>query len=184
MKRAGPILAAVIALCATSAHAEVKKFMRQCSGQLCPYYEIVLTPPEKWTEDKAATKANQVQVIVPRGKTFGNADALIYVKVSSRNQKQPLSEFIRVSQERWRQSVPDTRISALPAISRGNGKDAFESFRYENPSAPQQAFEVVSFGLDSDTDGNEFFVMVVLTGHSKKALEQAEKPYQTFLRTH
>jgi hypothetical protein len=57
-------------------------------------------------------------------------------------------------------------------------------FEYENPSRPQQTHERVAFGLDSDKDANEYVLMVVMTGRSKKALERTSEPYNAFLRAH
>jgi hypothetical protein len=42
----------------------------------------------------------------------------------------------------------------------------------------------VSFGLDSDNDGNEFFLMVGMTGSSKAALDGANKDYVSLLAAH
>jgi hypothetical protein len=89
-----------------------------------------------------------------------------------------------VSQERWRQAVVDTKISKMPPVARGNGKAAFEPFRYENPSRPQQPFEIVAFGIDSDRDGNDFILTVVMSGKDQKALEQAHDSYLELLRRH
>lgn len=181
-------LAALLAV--TAAQADVKKFMNICGSsdqgvRLCPSFAIALTPPSGWEEEKQASKQNGVQMLVPRGKSFNNAEALIYVKVSHHADKsQPLADFARVSQERWRSAVPDARITPLPELRRDAGKQAFLVFQYENPSRAQQAHEIVAFGLDNDPEGNEYVLMVVMTGRSKKALEQADKPYKAFLRTH
>jgi hypothetical protein len=168
-----------------TARAEVKKFMQMCDGQrLCPYYRLVLTPPENWIVEETATKQYNMQMLVPRGRNFGNAPAVIYVKISVRDKDQSLQEFVRVSQERWRRSVPDTRIDKQPEIVRTNGQPAYLSFRYENPSLAQQAFEAVSFAHDKDSDGNEFTLMVVVTGNKKDAIDGAMASYQAFLKAH
>ncbi len=39
-----------------------------------------------------------------------------------------------------------------------------------------------AFGLDSDKDGNEFVLDVVMSGSSKQALDRAEKDYVAFLK--
>jgi hypothetical protein len=168
-----------------TARAEVKKFMQMCDGQrLCPYYRLVLTPPENWIVEETATKQYNMQMLVPRGRNFGNAPAVIYVKISVRDKDQSLQEFVRVSQERWRRSVPDTKIDKQPEIERANGQPAYLSFRYENPSLAQQAFEAVSFAHDKDSDGNEFTLMVVVTGNKKDAIDRAMASYQAFLKAH
>ena len=41
-----------------------------------------------------------------------------------------------------------------------------------------------AFGVDSDTDGNEFVLDVVMTGLNKGALDNAEKDYISFLKAH
>ena len=178
-------LAFACMLSAAPAHAEVLKFLRMCPGQkLCPFYELVLKPPRDWIEDKEASKQNGVQIMLPRGRTFGNAPALMYVKISSRQDDQSVEDFVRVSQERWRKSAADTKIERIADVARTNGRPAFLSYRYENPSMPQQRFEAVSFGLDKDKDGNDFFVMVTITGKDKKAIDRAMIPYNAFLKAH
>ncbi len=42
----------------------------------------------------------------------------------------------------------------------------------------------MSFGEDSDKDGNNFFLMVALTGMDRKAIDQAEPAYHAGLRAH
>jgi len=185
VRHATAILAATFLLALGSrANAEIKKYVLMCDGQLCPFFELVLKAPDGWAEDKDASKQNNVQIVLPKGKNFGNAEALIYVKITAKDKAQPLADFIKVSQDRWRKSVPDTKISKLANVERANGKPAFETYSYENPSRPQQGFEIAAFGVDSDVEGNDYVLHVVITGPSKKAIAQAEKPFQTLLRTH
>ena len=53
-----------------AACAEVQKFLTPCGGQLCPSFRLVMTPPDGWVLDVPATKENDVQIMVPKGKTF------------------------------------------------------------------------------------------------------------------
>jgi len=178
-------LSAALLAGAGAAQADVQKFMSACDGKLCPYYHITLTPPDGWVIDEEATKKNRVQIIVPKGKTFGNAPALIYVQVFyHRDKQQSLANFAETSNGRWRAAVKDAKISALPAVERANGKPGFLRFAFENPSKSQQAYEMGAFGIDSDRDGNEFVLDVVMTGLNKAALENAEKDYISFLKAH
>lgn len=144
-----------------------------------------MTPPDGWVLDAQATKENNVQIIVPKGKNFANAEPLIYVQVLyHRDKQQSLADFARVSDERWLAAAGQSKISALPAVERTNGKEGFLRFSYENPGKVQQAYEMGAFGLDSDRDGNEFVLDVVMTANSKTALERAEKNYVAFLKAH
>jgi hypothetical protein len=178
-------LAFVFMLSAAAAQAEILKTLRMCpEQQLCPVFELAIEPPPDWVLDKEASEQNGVQIIVPSGRTFGDAPALIYVKVSSRQDGQSVEDFVRVSQERWREAVSDTKIEKLADVARANGKPAFLSYSYENPSVPQQQFEVVSFGLDEDKEGNDYFVMVTITGQDKAAVDEAMPAYTAFLAAH
>jgi len=179
-------LAAALIVAGGSARAEVQKFWSSCRSQrLCVSYQLALTPPPGWTFDAKASAENQVQIIVPQGKNFANAEALIYVQVFYHpDKKQSLADFARASNARWLAAERGAKISNLPAVERANGKPAFLRFAYENPGKPQQAYEVGAFGLDSDKDGNEFVLDIVLTGNAKTALDRAENDYVTFLKTH
>ena len=78
-----PLLTAALIMCATSARAEVQKFLNPCSGQkLCAYYTLVLTPPDGWVVDDKATNENKVEILVPKGQSFASAEPLIYVQKS------------------------------------------------------------------------------------------------------
>jgi hypothetical protein len=167
------------------AQAEVKNFLEMCPGQrLCPYYRLVLKLPPDWVEEAEATREYRMQFLVPRGRTFGNAEALLYVKISPQRDNQELADFIRVSQSRWKESVRDSKITRIEDVTRTNGMPAFVSYRYENPSVPQQAFEAVSFAHDKDGDGNTYVLMVALTGRKKEAIDRAMDAYREFLRNH
>jgi hypothetical protein len=188
MTRLRPAIAlALIAPLVTQAPAtaEVKKFVEPCPGQrLCAYYRLVATPPSNWVEEPEASKEYRMQMLVPRGSTFGSADALIYVKVSLKQKDQDLAAFIAMSQGRWKEAVRDATITRIEDVPRSNGMPSFVSYRYENPSRPQQRFEAVSFAHDKDTDGNTFVLMVALTGMKKETIDRAMDAYREFLRAH
>jgi hypothetical protein len=179
------ILAVALLAASSATRADVEKFMSNCDGKLCPYFRFVLTPPDGWVVDEEATNKNKVQILVPKGKTFGNAPALIYVQVFfHRDKQQSLADFAEVSNGRWRAEVKDARISALPEIKRANGKPGFLRFAFENPSKAKQAYELGAFGIDGDKDGNEFVLDVVMSGLNKAAVDAAEKDYVAFLKAH
>jgi len=179
-------LAAAVIICSTAARAEVQKFLNPCGGQkLCASYALVLTPPDGWVVDAKATSENKVQIMVPKGQSFATAEPLIYVQVFYQPDKQQaLADFARLSNARWLAANPKAKITELPAVERANGKPAFLRFTFENPGKAQQAYEVGALGADSDKDGNDFVLDVVMTGNSKAALDRADAAYTAFLKTH
>jgi hypothetical protein len=180
------LVAATLLVCiAATARAEVQKFLNPCGQKLCAYYQISLTPPDGWVLDAKATKDNKIQIIVPKGQSFATADPLIYVQVFHRADKaQALADFARTSNARWIAANAKSKIAELPAVERANGKPPFLRFAFENPSKAEQAFEVGAFGIDSDKDGNEFVLDVVMSGASKEALDGANDAYLSFLKAH
>jgi hypothetical protein len=181
------LFSAALLVCNTTvAHAEVQKFLNPCAGQkLCASYALVLTPPDGWVVDDKATSENKAQIMVPKGQSFATAEPLIYVQVFYQPDKaQPLADFARLSNARWLAANPRAKITELPAVERANGKPAFLRFIFENPGKAQQAYEVGALGADSDKDGNDFVLDVVMTGNSKAALDRADAAYTAFLRAH
>lgn len=166
------------------AHAEVQKFMNISGGKMQPFFRLIATPPKGWIVEDEASKKYGMQVLVPKGKTFGDAPALIYVKVSFKQKDVDQVQFIKNSQDRWLEEVPDSKITKMPDVARANGKAAFLPYQYVNPSVPKQPFEYVAFGEDSDKDGNTFNLMVTITGGDRKVIEKASGAYNEFLRAH
>jgi hypothetical protein len=185
-RKCAVLFVAVLIFCAASARAEVQKFLNPCGGQkLCASYALVLTPPDGWVVDAKATAENKVQIMVPKGQSFASAEPLIYVEVIYQPDKQQtLADFARLNNARWLTGNPKAKITELPAVERTNGKPAFLRFAFENPAKAQQAFEVGALGVDSDKDGNDFVVDVVMSGNSKAALDRAEVAYTASLKAH
>ena len=169
---------------ALPASAEVEKFMTIDNGQMQPHFRLKFTPPKGWAEDKTATEENGLPIYVPEGKNFGNAPALMYIRVSYNSDKRTMAKFIEVAHERWRESVKDTKIDKLASEKRANGQPDFQVYHFVNPSEPQQAYELMAYGEDKDKDGNSFFLMIALTAASQKDIDAAEADYRAGLRAH
>lgn len=168
----------------TSAPAEVEKFMRPCDGKLCPYFRLKFTPPAGWVEDTEATKENGLPIYVPKGMSFADAPALMYIRVSYNNDKRSMKKFIEVAHERWRQAEKQSKVDKLASEKRASGKPDFQIYHFYNPSRPQQAYEMIAYGEDTDKDGNSFFLMIGLTGAEQKSLDTAETAFRAGLHAH
>ena len=180
------LFAASFIICAAPARAEVQEFLNPCVGQkLCASYALVLTPPDGWVLDAKATAENRVQIMVPKGQSFASAEPLIYVEVIYQPDKQQtLADFARLNNARWLAGNPRAKITELPVVERLSSKPAFLRFAFENPAKAQQAFEIGALGVDSDKDGNDFVLDVVMSANSKAALDRADAAYTAFLKAH
>jgi hypothetical protein len=167
-----------------NAHAEVEKFMQMGDGQLRPYFRLKFTPPQSWMQDAKASQENGLPIYVPKGMTYGDAPALMYIRVSYNSDKRPMDKFIEVAHERWKNAVSDSTIDKLAGEPRANGKADFLVYRFVNPSKPQQAYELMAYGDDTDKDGNSYFLMIGLTAAAQKAIDASEADYRAGLRAH
>src|SRR5262249_53919326 len=119
------------------------------------------------------------------GQSFATADPLIYVQVFNRADKQQaLADFARTSNASWIAANAKSKITELSPVERSNGKPAFLRFPFENPGKAEKTIEVGAFGIDSDKDGKEFVLDVVMSGGSKEALDGANEAYLSFLKAH
>ena len=166
------------------ASAEIEKFVQPCEQKLCPFFRASLAIPKGWQEDQAATKKLNMQVLVPRGKTYDNAEAVIYATVTFNPEKKPIADFIAEDHARWRKSTPDVKISPLPDVVRTSGGEPFRVHEFQAPSRRGQPFERVATTTDTDKDGNPFLVGVVLTAESRKGLLGAAQAYLSVLKAY
>jgi hypothetical protein len=174
----------LLAALAAKAEAEVEKFMQIEGNQLHPYFRLKFTPPAGWVQDAKATQEYGVPMYIPQGTNFGNAPALMYIKVAYNSDKRSMEKFIEVAHERWLNSVSDSKIDKLANEKRMNGLADFQIYHFFNPSKPQQAYEMMAYGEDKDKDGNSYFLMISLTAATQKAIDAAEADYRAGLRAH
>lgn len=76
--------------------------------QICAFYQIALTPLDGRMLEETANKQNEKQMLVPKGKNFASAPALIYVQVFYRHDRQQTLDA-KNSNERWLSHVPNAR---------------------------------------------------------------------------
>jgi hypothetical protein len=172
----------VAALPLSGATAQIEKVIRICEGKLCPFFRAPIKIPEGWQDDEAASRRNNVTMLIPKGTTFGSAEAIIYVAVRVNTDKESLSTLVAREQEGWKKRVPDATITRLPDVARGDDKGAFVQYRYEAPSLKSQGFERVATTTDTDKDGNDFMVAIVVTALNKQALDAAEPAFLSILQ--
>jgi hypothetical protein len=169
---------------ALAASAEVEKFIQIGDKNLRPVFRLKFTPPEGWEANAEGTRHFGLPAYVPKGQTFHYAPAVIYIRVSYNENKRPIEAFIGVSQERWRNLVKDTQVTKVADEKRANSQPDFFVYRVYNPSHPQQAYEMLAYGVDKDKDGNDYFVMISITAMTQKAIDEAEAAYRAGLRAH
>ncbi|CAN5533992.1 hypothetical protein BH11PSE4_BH11PSE4_43820 [soil metagenome] len=166
------------------AKADVEKFMVMGEGRMHPVFRLKFTPPAGWQEDAVASKKHGAPIYVPAGKSFGEAPAIMYIRVTYNSDNRSLDRFIDVAHEEWRASVKEASIDQLAGETRSNGQPAFRVYHFVNPDNPQQAYELMAYGEDNDNDGNHFTLMIGLSAATQQAIDGATADFRAALRAH
>jgi hypothetical protein len=169
---AAPALAAPLAVTSAAA-GDVKRFMAPCgSGQLCPWFEADITAPAGFKRDGEFGQNNRIVAFFPDKAKLGPEDPLIYVRTSQNGDGRSLDIQASNSNAQWKTMVPDSKVERLADIPRAEGKQAWQVFRYRNPSRPRQAHEMLAFGTHTESNGQRFFYMVTLSAANEAALNK------------
>ncbi|MCA1431130.1 MULTISPECIES: hypothetical protein [Bradyrhizobium] len=150
------------------ARAEVDKIIHVCDRQerLCPEFRPRVKAPDGWTRDEAASLKYGASMFVPKGKTFGKAEAIIYAEGRYNEDRTELVQWIATSDSDWATtSGKNAKITTLPSV---NPKVVIN--RYDNPSLKDQPVEVIAHYADLDKDGNSYVVRLAVSGRTEAAV--------------
>jgi hypothetical protein len=175
---------ATASLLALPARAEIGKFMRDCDMKLCAFFKASITVPEGWVEDKEASSALGVQMLLPKGQEFEKAPAKIYALVRYNKDKAPVSTITRDTYRDWKERSAKAKVAKLADVTRANGKPAFERHSFEAPELEEQGFEQTALAADSDKDGNAYVVVLVLSANTREAYKANEAAYLSILKAY
>jgi hypothetical protein len=129
---------------AAPASAVVKKMVAICPGKVCAWYLPELPELDGWITESTASDANEVAVLVPTGKDFSSAAAVIYARAYLNLEKTTIQSRAATSNEKWSATVKGVKIDRLPDVARAKGGVPFEIFHYRNPHNKQQKSELVA----------------------------------------
>jgi hypothetical protein len=162
------VFAAISCSAMFPARAEVDKILRVCEGQkgLCPEFRPRVKAPDGWTRDEAASLKYGASMFVPKGKGFGNAEAIIYAEGRYNKDRTELVQWVATSDGDWATtSGTNAKITTLPSV---NPKVIIN--RYDNPSLKDQPIEVIAHYADLDKDGNSYVVRLAVSGLNQTAV--------------
>jgi hypothetical protein len=176
-------LFAIASLCtaAQPAAAEIKKFLTNCKGGLCPHFRTTVEIPEGWVEDKEASAYFDAVMLLPKGIDFDTAPAKIYAVVRYNPKKQPVADFLPDAIRQWKSLARNVTITALPELKRANGKGVFVRHQFEAPRLKEQGFELQAATAEDDADGNNFIVTITLSANTRAAFDAAQPAYRSIL---
>lgn len=162
----------IVSCCAMCpARAEVDKILNVCERQdrMCPEFRPRVAAPDGWVKDEAASRKYGASMFVPRGKNFGNAEAIIYAGGRYNKDRIELAQWVAYSDREWaKTSGKAAKVTTLPSA---NPKVIIN--RYDNPSLKDQPVEVIVHYADLDKDGNAYVVRLAVSGKTEKSVLSA-----------
>lgn len=166
-----------------AAASELDGIMQICSGnKICSWFKTKAEPPKGWEADEEWTNRYEA-VVMFKGGDQSKTAPMMYVRTHLAEKTIEIGDYIKGAQEGWLDKVKDSKITALPDVAR-EGKPTFKVFLYENPSVPDQAFELTAFTKDTDPshDNATYFQQVVLVAPDKEVLESSRAAFEELLQ--
>jgi len=163
--------------------AEIHREAAVCneSGEMCFFWWPKLPAIEGWQQDKDNSYRYAANTQVPVGFDFGQADAVIYAKAVLKlrqSEAKNLEEFISHDRESFLQRDPALQIDETKPLISARGTP-FRSFSFK----PQKEgnWEQVSYGEERDSDGNEYYLVFVLSARSESSFKKTLRDYEKFI---
>lgn len=173
----------IVCISSTNAFSEIHREATSCneSGELCFYWWPELPEIDGWNQDLGNSYHYSSNAKAPEGFNFSNAETVIYAKAVYKlraTESKNLDGFIANDKADFIKQNPDLKISEVEPIVNSSGF-AFRRFRF-NPGKKGN-WEQVSYSEETDKDGNEYYLVFVLSSRSEKGYKESLKDYENFL---
>lgn len=159
-----------------TARAEIEQTVTRCDTGTCVYWWPKLPQIRGWHQDKSQSLNSGISAWAPNGRSFVNADAVIYAIATYKPtvpESKSLVNFISADTSRFIISDPSITITEGKALVTADGQK-LRSFTFLPES--KGSWEVVSYG----EEGN-YYLTFVLSARSKEGLQQAETAYRQLI---
>lgn len=173
------LLIAAVLFISGASEAEIYKLAVPSDSGLELHWWPVVNVPAGWIHDKGASEANGVNAIVPIGRTFSDAPAVIYARAIFKPRDpgtKSLTQLINDDASDFKEHFPGTRIEERQPIRDADGKD----HRYFSFSPTDLgSWELVAYGEEGD-----FYLIFTVSGSTKAALSKAQPDFEHILATY
>ena len=161
-------------------------------AQVCPEREKIcfvwwpkLPEVDGWYQDMDHSYHYKMNAQAPEGYSFANAEAVIYARAvyqADTLQKPTLSEFISSSQKQFVNNAPSTLDIKKTGELNSKGQHNFVSYSFYPDG--QGNWEQVAYTTDADNEGNNYFIIVVLSARSQAAFDQNIHVYNELIENY
>lgn len=172
-------LLVVLLLACAPAFSEMEKVATQCGSEICFHWWPKLPAVSGWHHDREHSLHYSFNAQAPDGKTFANAEAVIYANAPYKARMpevKSLQTLIDNDQRQFRTDFPGVKVRELDPILTAEGKP-LRSFEYTPAKAGN--WERVSYGEDS-----EFYLIFTVSSRTMTGLARALGAYEEFIHAY
>jgi hypothetical protein len=166
----------VLAIAPVIGNADIFKLAVPTDQGMQFYWWPTLPTISGWEHDEDTSRNNSVNMLVPVGKTFSNAPAVMYGRALFKPripETKSLVQLIADDQATFKKDVPGITVKELDAITDGDGK-AHRCFSFVPTTSG--SWELVAYGEEG-----EFYLIFTVSGNSKAALAMATPDFRKLI---
>ena len=170
------LISGVLLLVPLFSAAEIEKIARPCEKGICLAWWPKLESAKGWHQESDSSFANGVNIQVPDGYTFSDAETVIYAKASYKPRipkTTSLEMFIKDDKGEFLASDPSTSIVEVQPLKTADGKllKSYTFFPKENGN-----WERVSYGEEGD-----FYLIFTISSRSHSGFLKSLPVYGQYI---
>ena len=170
------VLAGILLLLPLVALPEIEKVGQTCEKGICLAWWPKLETAKGWHHERGPSLTNGVNIQVPDGFTFSNAETVIYAKAEYKPRipkTSSLDDFIQDDEEDFLKSDPSIAITKVPPLKTKDGK-AFASYTFFPKGNGN--WEQVSYGEEGD-----FYLIFTISSRSRAGFLDSLPIYEKYI---
>jgi hypothetical protein len=170
------VLMGILLLAPLLALPEIEKVGQPCEKGMCLAWWPKLEPTKGWHHERGPSFANGVNVQVPNGFTFSNAETVIYAKALYKPrtpETTSLEILIKGDKDEFLKHDSSIAITNVPPLKTKDGK-ALESYTFL-PKAKGN-WEQVSYGEEGD-----FYLIFTISSRSRAGFLASLPVYEQYI---
>jgi hypothetical protein len=155
---------------------EIEKVGQTCEKGICLAWWPKLEAPKGWHQERGPSLENGVNVQVPDGFTFSNAETVIYAKAEYKPRipkTTSLDAFIKDDKDDFLKNDPSTAITKVSPLKTKDGK-ALESYTFFPKDKGN--WEQVSYGEEGD-----FYLIFTISSRSRTGFTDSLPVYEQYI---
>ena len=175
----------VLILLSCTAIADVEKMaMTTESGSIHLLWWPKVDPPAGWHFDESASRHHAFKAFAPDGSIFANAETVMYAEAMYKP-RMPEIGSLDALMERDISNFAAHKVKAArkESLLSGDGK-TFQVIAFSPEADGNGNWECVAFGEEEDKEGNEYFILFVVSSRTKDGLADAMSAYQSLISSY